>query len=101
MEDNTFGQIRNTVSNAGSGFVNTVRTSNKFLIALVGIVLLIVLIIIIVVLVSKAKKRSANVTKLISSPLDAYDIKNNSFQVTNSDQVTHYQYQLYHRRSVL
>ena len=92
MADNSFG---NAFSGASQGFVNTVRSSNKFLLALVGIILLIVLIILIVVFVSKAKKRSANVSKLIGSPLDAYDIKNNSFNVKNSDEGLEFSYSMW------
>lgn len=88
--ENTFGNSAanfrtNLTSNlSGNGGSN----ATMILVGIIGFILLVVLIVIIVVLVNRAKKRANNVSVLIDSPKDAFnlDAKSKEFDnLKNSD----------------
>ena len=86
------GSLRNagrTISSAVSG------NSSTFLYIILGIIFLIILVIIIVVLVRKAKKNKTNVSVLLSAPADAFDLKDKSFTVKNSDEGLEFSYSVW------
>lgn len=86
------GSLRNagrTISSAISG------NSSTFLYIILGIIFLIILVIIIVVLVRKANKNKTNVSVLLSAPTDAFDLKNKSFTVKNSDEGLEFSYSVW------
>lgn len=89
---------RNTGSsrNAGKTLSSVVSgNSSTFLYIILGIIFLIILVIIIVVLVRKAKKNKTNVSVLLSAPMDAFDLKNKSFTVKNSDEGLEFSYSVW------
>lgn len=90
--DNSFG---NTSGTFGRGFMTAASSISPVLMFLGLFIVIIVLIIIIVVLVNRAKKRSKNVNTLIDSPVDAYDLKNASFNVKNSDEGLEFSYSVW------
>lgn len=90
--DNSFG---NKTNGFGKGFITAASSVSPFLWALGAIILVIVIIIIIVVLVNNAKKKSNTVNVLIDSPVDAYDLKNGSFKVRNSDEGLEFSYSVW------
>jgi hypothetical protein len=95
-------QNSNSVRNNGSSR-NTGKTlsdvvsgnSPNILYILLAIIFLVILIIIIVVLVKRAKKNKTNISVLIDSPTDAFDLKNKSFTVKNSDEGLEFSYSVW------
>jgi len=84
--------------NRSSGLMNSVNnlsTNNSFLYILLGFLLLIVLIVVIVVLVQRAKKNKDNVSVLLGAPTDAFDLKDKSFPVKNSDEGLEFSYSVW------
>ena len=84
--------------NRSSGLMNSVNgltTNNSILYILLGIILLIVLVVVIVILVNRAKKNKANVSVLMGAPADAFDLKDKSFPVKNSDEGLEFSYSVW------
>jgi hypothetical protein len=84
--------------NRSSGLMNSVNgltANNSILYILLGIILLIVLVVVIVILVNRAKKNKANVSVLLGSPTDAFDLKDKSFPVKNSDEGLEFSYSVW------
>lgn len=84
--------------NRSSGLMNSVNnltTNNSFLYILLGFLLLIILIVVIVVLVNRAKKNKDNVSVLLGPPTDAFDLKDKSFPVKNSDEGLEFSYSVW------
>ena len=84
--------------NRSSGLMNSVNsltTNNSILYILLGILLLIVLVVVIVILVNRAKKNKANVSVLMGAPADAFDLKDKSFIVKNSDEGLEFSYSVW------
>ena len=84
--------------NRSSGLMNSVNsltTNNSILYILLGIILLIVLVVVIVILVNRAKKNKANVSVLMGAPADAFDLKDKSFIVKNSDEGLEFSYSVW------
>jgi hypothetical protein len=84
--------------NRSSGLMNTVNgltTNNSILYILLGILLLIVLVVVIIILVNRAKKNKANVSVLMGAPADAFDLKDKSFIVKNSDEGLEFSYSVW------
>jgi hypothetical protein len=84
--------------NRSSGLMNSVNgltTNNSILYILLGIILLIVLVVVIVILVNRAKKNKANVSVLMGAPTDAFDLKDKSFPVKNSDEGLEFSYSVW------
>ena len=84
--------------NRSSGLMNSVNsltTNNSILYILLGILLLIVLVVVIVILVNRAKKNKANVSVLMGAPADAFDLKDKSFPVKNSDEGLEFSYSVW------
>jgi hypothetical protein len=77
------------------GSINNLTINNSFLYILIVIIFLIILIVTIVVLVKKANKNKQNVSVLLESPADAYDLKNKSFPVKNSDEGLEFSYSVW------
>lgn len=77
------------------GSVNSMTTNSSILYILLGIILLIVLVVVIVILANKAKKNKMNVSVLLSSPADAFDLKDKSFPVKNSDEGLEFSYSVW------
>jgi hypothetical protein len=77
------------------GSANSMTTNSSILYILLGIILLIVLVVVIVILVKKAKKNKTNVSVLLSSPADAFDLKDKSFPVKNSDEGLEFSYSVW------
>jgi hypothetical protein len=75
--------------------VNSLTTNNSILYILLGIILLIVLVVVIVILVNRAKKNKANVSVLMGAPADAFDLKDKSFPVKNSDEGLEFSYSVW------
>lgn len=93
---NNFGKsLSNSTTNFGRSFVTTAQNTSWFLIVLIVIILLIILIIIIVVCVKRAKKRAANISTIISAPVDAFDLTNNSIKVDNSAEGLEFTYSVW------
>lgn len=87
-----------TSGNRSSGLMNSVNgltTNNSILYILLGIILLIVLVVVIVILVNRAKKNKANVSVLMGAPADAFDLKDKSFPVKNSDEGLEFSYSVW------
>jgi hypothetical protein len=74
---------------------NSMSTNTNILYILLAIIFLIVLVIVIVVLVRRARKNSTNVSVLVESPSDAFDFKDKSFQVRNSDEGLEFSYSVW------
>lgn len=84
--------------NRTSGLMNSVNgltTNNSILYILLGFILLIVLVVVIVILVNRAKKNKANVSVLMGPPTDAFDLKDKSFPVKNSDEGLEFSYSVW------
>jgi hypothetical protein len=75
--------------------VNSLTTNNSILYILLGIILLIVLVVVIVILVNRAKKNKENVSVLMGAPADAFDLKDKSFPVKNSDEGLEFSYSVW------
>jgi hypothetical protein len=75
--------------------VNSFTTNNSILYILLGIILLIVLVVVIVILVNRAKKNKENVSVLMGAPADAFDLKDKSFPVKNSDEGLEFSYSVW------
>jgi hypothetical protein len=86
---------RNSGSSGLMGSANSLTTNSSILYILLGIILLIVLIVVIVILVKKANKNKNNVSVLLESPADAFDLKNKSFSVKNSDEGLEFSYSVW------
>jgi len=95
---NTFGS---KLANFGTGFTNQFANSSGgvsiWLVTLLAILFIVALIIIIVVLVKKNKKKKNDVVTIISTPLDAYDFKDdaNKFTVQNSSNGLEFSYSVW------
>jgi hypothetical protein len=77
------------------GSTNSLSTNISLLYILLGTILLIILIVIIVVLVKTANKNKNNVSVLLESPADAFDLKDKSFVVKNSDEGLEFSYSVW------
>ena len=95
--NNSFNGIntRNSGNSGRSGLFNSSQSGTFWIVLFVGIILLLILIIIIVVLVKRANKNKLNVSVLISSPTDAFDLKDTSFVVKNSDEGLEFSYSVW------
>jgi hypothetical protein len=78
-----------------SGNLNNLNSNTNILYIILAIIFLIVLVIIIVVLVRRAKKNKTNVSVLLGAPADAFDLKNQSFSVKNSDEGLEFSYSVW------
>jgi hypothetical protein len=89
--------FNNTGSKISSlmGSSNSSTTNTSILYILLAIIFIIVLIIIIVILVKRAKKNQTNVSVLLDSPTDAFDLKDKSFPVKNSDEGLEFSYSVW------
>jgi len=86
----------NTNRSSGStNSANSMMTNTNILYILLAIIFLIVLVVVIVILVRRAKKNSTNVSVLVESPSDAFDFKDKSFQVRNSDEGLEFSYSVW------
>ena len=85
------GNSRNISSNSS----NSLSSNTSILYILLAIIFLIVLIIIIVILVKRAKKNKENVSVLLDSPTDAFDLKDKSYPVKNSDEGLEFSYSVW------
>ena len=85
----------NTRSSGSTNSSNSMMTNTNILYILLAIIFLIVLVVVIVVLVRRAKKNSTNVSVLVESPTDAFDFKDKSFQVKNSDEGLEFSYSVW------
>jgi hypothetical protein len=93
-----FGRNAANSFNRSSGLMssaNRLTTNSSFLYILLGIILLIVLVVVIVILVNRAKKNKQNVSVLLSSPADAFDLKDISYRVKNSDEGLEFSYSVW------
>jgi hypothetical protein len=84
--------------NRSSGLMNSANSltaNSSILYILLGIILLIVLIVVIVILVNRAKKNKQNVSVLMGAPADAFDLKDKSFPVKNSDEGLEFSYSVW------
>jgi hypothetical protein len=91
---------RNAANNRISGssryeVSGNLNNNTTILYILLAIIFLIILIIIIVVLVKRAKKNKTNVSVLLDSPTDAFDLKNKSYPVKNSDEGLEFSYSVW------
>jgi len=93
---NTFSR-----NNSGSKFSSLMGSSNNsttntsILYILLAIIFIIVLVVIIVILVKRAKQNQANISVLLDSPVDAFDLKDKSFPVKNSDEGLEFSYSVW------
>jgi hypothetical protein len=89
--------LNNTSSKFSSlmGSSNNSTTTTSILYILLAIIFIIVLIVIIVILVKRAKKNQTNVSVLLDSPADAFDLKDKSFPVKNSDEGLEFSYSVW------
>ena len=85
----------NTRNSGSTNSSNSMMTNTNILYILLAIIFLIVLVVVIVVLVRRAKKNSTNVSVLVESPSDAFDFKDKSFQVRNSDEGLEFSYSVW------
>jgi hypothetical protein len=74
---------------------SSITSNTSLLYILLGIILLIVLVVVIVILVNRAKKNKTNVSVLLSSPTDAFDLKDQSYPVKNSDEGLEFSYSVW------
>ena len=84
------GSSRNISSNSSTS--NSSNTSILYI--LLAVIFLIILIIVIVILVRTAKKNKENVSVLVETPTDAFDMKA-SFPVKNSDEGLEFSYSVW------
>jgi hypothetical protein len=84
------GSSRNISSNSS----NSNSSNTSILYILLAVIFLIILIIVIVILVRTAKKNKENVSVLVESPTDAFDMKA-SFPVKNSDEGLEFSYSVW------
>jgi hypothetical protein len=91
----------NSGNNAGSKFSSLMGSSNSsttntsILYILLAIIFIIVLVVIIVILVKRAKQNQTNISVLLDSPVDAFDLKDKSFPVKNSDEGLEFSYSVW------
>ena len=90
---NTANSRSNNSSSSMSS--NNASSNTSILYILLAIIFLIILIIIIVVLVKRAKKNKENVSVLLDSPTDAFDLKDKSYPVKNSDEGLEFSYSVW------
>jgi len=83
------------LANSRTEVYGNYNNNTSILYILLAIILLIVLVIIIVVLVKRAKKNKENVSVLLDSPTDAFDLKDKSFPVKNSDEGLEFSYSVW------
>jgi hypothetical protein len=89
---NTGNSRGNNSSNSMSSNSNSTNTSILYI--LLAIIFLIILIVVIVILVKRANKNKQNVSVLVDSPTDAFDLKK-SFPVRNSDEGLEFSYSVW------
>jgi len=86
---------RNAGKSLNSGSTNSNTTNTNILYILLAIIFLIILIVVIIILVKRANKNKVNVSVLIESPTDAFDLKDKSFPVKNSDEGLEFSYSVW------
>jgi len=87
--------FRNAGKSLNSGSTNSNTTNTNILYILLAIIFLIILIVVIIILVKRANKNKVNVSVLIESPMDAFDLKDKSFPVKNSDEGLEFSYSVW------
>ena len=75
----------NELKKVGNKLTPESKTGRIVLFTVLAVIFVVVLIIIIVLVVKSRQKRDRNEKLLIGAPVDAYSIKNNKFEVENSD----------------
>lgn len=88
MANNNLGtpNFGSQVKNLKNGMTPTSRTGKIVMYVVLAVVFIIILIIIISLSLKSKKNKDNNEIILIGKPVDAYNIKNNKFEVKNSDE---------------